>query len=213
MILTIGCSFTFGDELSDRTKQAWPYLLADKLSTTVNNQGKGYASNDYMFRVAVEETSQQTYDTVIVQWSEPSRIEVWNNILRIPSTISAHGGTTYLNNFPWKNDFYKYNYDDLFRHRTWFCHVLSLQEYFKSINQPYVFFNILGLRVPQYEKFYPELQHLWNKLDTKNYPGWPHSGFSEWQGNCPIGPGGHPLELGHQRVADKLYEHIICNRR
>jgi hypothetical protein len=38
--------------------------------------------------------------------------------------------------------------------------------------------------------------------------GWPRSGFVEWMWDCPKGSGGHPLELGHQRIAEKINEHI-----
>jgi hypothetical protein len=27
----------------------------------------------------------------------------------------------------------------------------------------------------------------------------------EWMGDCPKGPGGHPLELGHARIADAIF--------
>jgi hypothetical protein len=87
------------------------------------------------------------------------------------------------------------------------CDVLALQGYFKSINQKYLFVNLAGLK-DYYNEYYNDLHHLWDKLDTQYYVGWPQEGFLEFQGDCPIGPGGHPLELGHERIADKIYEHI-----
>ena len=38
--------------------------------------------------------------------------------------------------------------------------------------------------------------------------GHENDGMVEWMGDCPKGPGGHPLELGHQRIAKKINEHI-----
>ena len=37
---------------------------------------------------------------------------------------------------------------------------------------------------------------------------WQSEGMIEWMGDCPKGPGGHPLTLGHQRIANKINEHI-----
>jgi lysophospholipase L1-like esterase len=37
---------------------------------------------------------------------------------------------------------------------------------------------------------------------------WVIGSMVEWMGDCPKGPGGHPLELGHQRIAEKINEHI-----
>ena len=45
-VLTVGCSFTYGDELKTPTSQAWPILLANKNNWEVNNLGKCGGSND-----------------------------------------------------------------------------------------------------------------------------------------------------------------------
>ena len=205
MILTIGDSFTYGEELSDRLAHAWPYLVANALQLPVKNLGLGGGSNDYIFRTVIEETTQTKYDIVIVQWSEPSRMEVWHKDK--PINVTAHSNWKSLNELDWMKSYYANSYNDLFRYRTWFCHVVALQGYFKSINQKYLFVNLAGLR-GYYNEYHTDLQHLWNKLDKQHYVGWPLDGFLEFQGDCPKGAGGHPLELGHERIAGKINEHI-----
>jgi lysophospholipase L1-like esterase len=201
MILTVGDSFTYGEELSNRTVEAWPYLVSKLLNTPVTNLGVGGASNDYIFRTTVEQTIQTKYDIVIVAWSDTSRLEVCykDTIL----CVNAHG----RRNIPWVPDYYKYSYNEKFGFRKWFVQTLALQQYLKSINQPYLFVNVAGLQ-GHYNEYKDEFSYIWNSYDASNYLEWEHSGLIEWQGDCPKGPGGHPLGLGHQRIADKIYEHI-----
>jgi len=207
-LLTIGCSFTYGTELNDREHTAWPYVLAEKIGFRVDNKAQGGASNDFIFRTTIEQTVNKQYDLVIVQWSEPSRMEVWYNDQ--PISVTAHSNWNKIGKLSWMQDYYKYSYNDLFRYRTWYAHVLALQGYFKSTQQRYLFCNLAGLQ-GYYEDdngFYEDLKHLWNNIDSKYYVGWPIEGLLEFQGDCPKGSGGHPLELGHQRIANKIYEHI-----
>ncbi len=53
-LLTVGDSFTYGDELTDRY-QAWPYRLADKLGHEVHNLGQSGCSNTSILRRTLEE--------------------------------------------------------------------------------------------------------------------------------------------------------------
>ena len=206
-ILTVGDSFTYGEELDNRETQAWPYLLAVAMNATVSNFGQGGASNDYIFRTAIEETVQTTYDLVIVQWSEPSRMEVWHGDR--PISVTAHSNWNKIGQLSWMQDYYKYSYNDLFRYRTWYAHVIALQEYFKSKQQKYLFCNLAGLRPHGlYAEYKNEMSSLWNNIDYRFFVGWPHEGFVEWQGDCERASGGHPLELGHERISNKIYEHI-----
>ena len=201
MILTVGDSFTYGEELSDRLNHAWPYLISKLTNIPVDNKGIGGASNDYIFRTTIEQTSQIKYDMVIVAWADTSRLEVFHD--GNPLSINHWG----RRNIPWVPDYYKYSYNEKFGFRKWFVQALALQQYLKSINQPYLFVNVAGLQ-GHYYQYKEEFSYIWDKYDIDNYLGWPIEGMLEWQGDCPKGSGGHPLELGHQRIADKIYEHI-----
>lgn len=201
MILTVGDSFTYGEELSNRSDTAWPYLLSKQLAIPVTNLGQGGGSNDMIFRTVVEQTAQQKFSIVIVAWSDPSRLEVWYQ--DSPVCINSWG----RRNIPWVPGYYKHSYNEKFSYRKWFTQVLALQQYLKSIEQHYLFVNVAGLQ-GRYTEYQDDFKYLWDKYDTDNYLEWPMNGMLEWQGDCPKGPGGHPLELGHQRIADKINEHI-----
>lgn len=197
MILTIGDSFTFGTELKHRVKDAWPYLLGQP----VLNLGMGGSSNDRIFRLAIEETIKQKYDIVIIGWAFPNRLEVFDN--GRPKCVNIHNSR----NLSWVNDYFKYSFNEDFRFRQWFSQVIALQEYFKSIDQRYIFCNVAGL-IWRYTEYRKEIDFILDKIDSTYYPGWPDNGMIEWAADCAKGPNGHPLELGHQRIAEKINEHI-----
>jgi hypothetical protein len=87
-----------------------------------------------------------------------------------------------------------------------------LQSYFKQNNQRYLFLSTFGiwsdLREAHYDEYMLKLQYLVDQVDSACYIDWPKWGMVDWQGDCPRGPGGHPLELGHQRIAERINEHI-----
>jgi hypothetical protein len=51
-------------------------------------------------------------------------------------------------------------------------------------------------------------QDLLKHVDLTHFAGWPDHGLCEWFGDAPKGTHGHPLELGHERIADKVYEYL-----
>ena len=207
MILTLGCSFTYGAELPgiDRETLAWPYVLASMLNTTVNNQVKNGASPSAVFRAAIEDPTE--YELVVIEWPDPSRLEIWDSVTNTPINVNVSSLHNTKPHLSWVKDYYTNSFDDLFSYKVWYSQVLALQEYYKSRNQRYLFFPIAGLK-GRYHDYKDDLSYLWDRIDTDKYIGWPMDGFVEFQGDCPKAPGGHPLELGHKRVAERIYEHI-----
>jgi hypothetical protein len=51
-------------------------------------------------------------------------------------------------------------------------------------------------------------QPLTKQIDTKMFIGWEEFGMIELTERCPRGPGGHPLEKGHERIADEIAKYI-----
>ena len=45
-------------------------------------------------------------------------------------------------------------------------------------------------------------------IDKDRFIGWPTEGIVEWVYGTPHGPGGHPLEQGHQIIANKILESL-----
>ena len=135
MILTIGDSFTFGDELDDRLTQAWPYLLGKSLNQHVVNLGQSGTCNDSMVRKILAHTTTNYYDLIIVAWTDHNRFECWSDHVNRPITIMPES----LANLPWTDDFYRYSYNDNFSLNRWYQQILLLQQYLKSRNLNYLF--------------------------------------------------------------------------
>lgn len=206
-VLTVGCSFTFGEELRTPCKDAWPALLAKTNDWEVNNMGKGGSSNDRIIRVVFDEIDN-SYDLIIVAWTNPDRFEVTYKGQPHDVNISS-------NKFSWTKEYYAYHHDKFHSHQKWIRNIVMLQSFFKERNQRYLFCNMIGLEpvlnhhpTMLYDKFMHENSKLINCIDSKFYIDWPKFGLTDWMGDCPKGPNGHPLELGHQRIAERINEYI-----
>ena len=74
-ILTVGDSFTYGEELDNRDN-AYPYYLAKGLKAEVVNLAKPGSGNKRMIRTTMEYISAgNPVDLVIIGWSSPGRME------------------------------------------------------------------------------------------------------------------------------------------
>jgi hypothetical protein len=197
MILTVGDSFTFGEELEYRCEQAWPYLLGKHLDQPVNNLGECGSSNDSIIRKTIEATIDTHYDLIIVAWTDFSRFECWSEYTRKPVTIMPNSQA----DLPWTDDFYRYSYNDNFSRLRWYNQILLVQQYFKSRDLNYLFVNVAGL-IEQ------KKSEIWKLFDLTKYVGWPSRGLIEISGDAPRGPCGHPLALGHERIANEIKTYI-----
>jgi hypothetical protein len=208
MIYCIGDSFTYGDELPD-TNLAWPSLLD---AETVN-LGRNAGTNDRIIRRAMDIVLGDPGNKIIVAWSTTSRAEI----------VDQHGIFSYWpgRNNIWVRDADRTNLiksvtamacDDTYKwmHRNWLRDVILLQTFFKYHNQPYLM--IMSHQAQFQNEMYLVNSDLHRDLgqhvDTEFFLGWPQTGMVEWVGDCPKGPNGHPLELGHERIAEKINEHI-----
>ena len=179
MILVNGDSFTAGEE----SPIAWPSLIPD----TFNMATPG-ASNDHIMSGTVYyvQTAPKV-DHVIVAWSSPDRIDIGGKHLT-PTSQDRYGKTLVDEVFKdWNTNWARVKF---------LTQIDLLHGFLESKNIPHLFvstFDIQPWAVGPLDDF---------------YLGWPDQGIVEWMGDCPKGPGGHPLELGHQRIAEKISEHI-----
>ncbi len=205
-LLTVGDSFTYGTELDNPSEHAWPVLLSRRLLANLTNISSGGFSNDAMFRECVEQVSKAHYDLVIVAWTDPARLEIARN--GQPFSVNLSPRMEKL--VPWLRDYYTYNQDDEHSYRRTIAMMLSLQSFLKSRNIRYIFVSTFGLQTLT-AKYQEKYKFLTDLIDRDHYPGWPDSGIVEWMGDCPKGPGGHPLELGHQRIFGRIYDEYTGN--
>jgi hypothetical protein len=214
-VLTVGCSFTYGEELQYPHVSSWPALLGYQNKWKVANLGKGGGSNDRNIRIVFEEI-KNNYDLIIVAWTTCNRFEINstnNNGTSTPITpIDMSINMAAKMQCGWALGYYANHHDRFYSYQKWLRQIVLLQSYLKQRNQKYIFCNTFGiwsdLNEVSYEDFMPKLSDLTDQIDSEYYVEWPKWGMLDWMGDCPKGPGGHPLELGHQRIAEKINEHI-----
>lgn len=186
MILINGDSFTTGEESSI----AWPSLLP----YDVVSLAQPGVSNDYIVRSTVEYLERDidmTVKQVIIAWTTPNRIEISGQHLT-PTSGKKYGAVI---------DAVFSNWDEDWAYDKFISQVELLNSYLHHCDIPHMFVSTFDIQARANTK---DLGFF-----TKNkYLGWPHEGIVEWMGDCPKGPGGHPLEIGHQRIAEKINEYI-----
>lgn len=207
-ILAVGCSFTAGAELPDIVNQnfaatskfAYSELVGKMYNADVTNLGLGGGSNARIFRRVILELSEQKYDLVICGWTSIERLDLSYQDQEIPGTLNDWT----IEKIPWIKHYYAYNHDLQLMYETYFAQIISLQTYLKYYNQKYIFINVN----PIYTWTFDRYKILIDQIDKDYFIGWPNYGMVDFMGDCPKGPGGHPLELGHQRIANTINEHI-----
>lgn len=207
-ILAVGDSFTYGYELADTT-DAWPAVLARKLNATVDNLAKPGGGNTQIVRNIVEHASD--YDLVVIAWSSPGRIE-------FADTVGAYDVWPGWNGKGLSGArlemarLVTVSHNDNYLFRQFLINVLLVQEYLKSKGIVYAMASTQGNEW-YYNTCCDKNQDLINRIDLEHCIEWPQAGMAEWTFGCSQGPGNHFLEDGHQRVAEKFYEHIRNIRR
>jgi len=208
-LLTVGDSYTYGDELTDRY-QAWPYRLADRLTYEVQNKGQSGISNTSILRRTLEELAINSYDLVIIGWTNPGRIE-WKDAIGVAYDIWP--GVVIPNKFtedhPWRTDLITYinqHHSPEYLYEQYLIQVISLQSYFQAHDIKY---RMIDIAYKNYYRQVGQEQHdqLSRLIDTDYFIGWDQFGMNEIAGKSRA-YGGHPTDAGHQQIANKIYEHL-----
>ena len=200
-LLTVGDSFTYGEELADVT-MSWPTLLAAKLGYEVTNLAKPGSGNTRMVRHVIEQAD--AYDIVVIAWSHFARMEfaddlgaydIWPGCNRHQAKEST-----------WRShiiDYITLHHNDQYQYKQYLINIILLQNFLKQQNKHYIMLDAFGnTKVRNLDT------ELSSKIDLEHYLGWPDESMMEWTYGCLQGPKGHFLEHGHSIVADKIYEHI-----
>lgn len=205
MLYTLGCSFTYGEELPNPATEAWPVLLANKLGQSVVNRGSPGVGNNYIIKTAIKEVPKHKPDLVIVAWTSCGRMEFADRY----SVYDIWPGSRrrYEKPYPHRDIIEKYitSYNnELHQYRSWLRSVILLQDFFKLRNVNYRFVNTFDNHKLT-EKHAKVSKEYIDLIDLDKFIGWPSYSMVEWMGDCPLAPRGHPLQQGHQRIADAIF--------
>ncbi len=209
-LLTLGDSFTYGEELEDRAR-AWPNLVANALNYDLINLGLPANSNPGICRQLIEYfASNDLPAAVIVAWSSPGRMEFSDE----GGAFSAWpGGATrrvFQEFHPWRDDLLQYinrYHNSEYLYIKYLQDIVFVQNFLSNQRVPYMMLTTVANEY--YKNTHGKQYQYYEKLiDTDKFLGWPNHGMAEWTIPCRRGPGGHFLDEGHQRVAERINEHI-----
>lgn len=208
-LLTVGDSFTYGEELEDRNS-AWPQLLASKIDHQLLNLAQPAASNDKIIRITFEHLLTNKPDLVVIGWSNIGRSEYSDEFGYYDVWPGYQGNLFKQDGTLWRQELVEYiskyhNSESI--HRKFLQQVILLQKYLESCKIAYVMLNIVQNEYYKLKNF-PGQDQYNKQVDQETFLGFNKQGMIEWVEGCKKGPNGHFLEDGHRIVADKIYEHI-----
>ena len=201
-LLTVGDSFTYGEELDELTN-AWPVLLSRKLDYSLTNLGMPSGGNTQMVRKVIE--NYHDFDLIIIAWSHFARIEIADES-GVYDTWPGHTGKLFVNDLAYRQKLIEYirrYFNDRYLYNQYLINIILLQNFLNYQNKRYIMIDAFGNNI--YRSLTTSIE---SQIDATYYLGWPNESMMEWTHSTPKGTGGHFLEEGHAIVADKIYEYI-----
>jgi len=199
-LITHGCSFTYGEELPNPSL-SWPSLVATKLGCQVINFAQPGYSNDAIVQDLLQADLSDA--TVIVGWTSYLRMQI----------VDANGWFTVAPGkvFKKQNDSEHRKMfselassllDEQWLYKRYLGQIVLLQNYLKQNNVKYKFVNAFD------NQHHITDHKLLSKIDTSNFIGWSNEGMTEWAYPSKRGTRGHPLEEGHEKIAQRILEEL-----
>ena len=208
MIHAIGDSFTYGDELSSQDL-AWPALLSSKINLPIINKGRPATGNTRMVKRAIDAVIDGS-EMIIIGWSDCHRQEFADDM----GTYDIWAGRNYrafqLEDPTHRINLIKYMtaYDTPeYYYANYLRQIILVQSLCKGYNVQCVMFVACGSN-NSHKQYHKKFEKLVNAIDQSMFVDNMFTSVAEWTYKAPRGPNGHPLEQGHEIMANKIYEHI-----
>ena len=208
MIHAIGDSFTYGDELSDR-KLSWPLLLKKKLNQAVINLGRPATGNHRMVKRAIDAVIDSS-EMIIIGWSDCNRQEFADDIGTYDIWAGRNFRAFQLDDPTHRINLIKYitAYDTPeYYYTNWLRQIILVQSLCKLHSIPCVMFIACGAH-NSHKLYHHNHKKLIDAIDHSMFVDNMFTSVGEWTHGTPHGPNGHPLDEGHEIIAEKIYEHI-----
>jgi hypothetical protein len=169
-----GCSFTYGDELSDPNKSSWPTLVANKLQADFLNDAVSGGTNQRTVYKTLCNKNQ--YDYFVIAWTSYSRFTEYNPVdnfeINFTSALNMNPNLHYSDDL--KKNFSKYKtfgklyythwYNELYEFKKWLQEIVLLQSFFKSHKKKYIMLNTFENNLSSWlqpkDKFISVTKHL-----------------------------------------------------
>jgi hypothetical protein len=208
MINAIGDSFTYGDELASQDF-AWPALLSKKLNKEIKNLGKPATGNNRIVKRSIDAVLDKS-ELIIIGWSDCNRQEFADEIGIYDIWAGRNYQAFQLTDPTHRINLIKYitAYDTPeYYYVNWLRQIILVQNLCKSYKIPCVMFIACGAN-SSHETYYRNHKKLVDAIDHSVFVDSMFNSVGEWTYKTPHGPNRHPLEQGHEIIAEKIYKHI-----
>jgi lysophospholipase L1-like esterase len=208
MIYTIGDSFTYGDELPSQDL-AWPSILSKKLNKQVLNVGRPATGNKRMVKRAIDAVINKS-ELIIIGWSDCNRQEFADDMGIYDIWAGRNAKAFQLQDPTHRVNLIKYMtaYDTPeYYYANWLRQIILVQSLCKLHQIPCVMFISCGAN-ESHGQYYQNFSKLLDTIDHSMFVDDMFTSVGEWTYGTPHGPNGHPLQQGHEIIADKIHEHI-----
>lgn len=208
MIYAIGDSFTFGDEL-DNKNDAWPSVLSQLLNKEIINKGRSATGNWRMVKRSIDAVIDST-KMIIIGWSDPCRQEFADEIGIYDIWAGRNFRAMQTDDSTHRIDLIKYMtaYDTPeYYYINWLRQIILLQSLCRMHDVECVMFIACGAQ-NYHHQYHQNHEKLLNSIDQSQFVDDMFTSVGEWTYGTPHGPNGHPLEAGHEIIANKIYEHL-----
>lgn len=202
-ILAVGDSFTYGEELLDRSK-SWPQLVADNLGASLDNKAAPGTGNTRIVRNLVESAANEL-DLVLIGWSSAGRIEFADDE-GIFDTWPGYSGRMFSTHHNWRNALIEYVscfHSPEYLYKQFLINVILAQNFLESKKIRYLMINTVNNEFyrNQYANKFTDLE---SQINRSSFVGWGKFGMVELADKFPKGPNGHFLDTGHEVVANVI---------
>jgi hypothetical protein len=207
MIHAIGDSFTYGEELPSQDL-AWPALLSNKLNVPVINKGRKATGNTRITKRTIDAVIAKA-SGIVIGWSDCCRREFADEF-GIFDLWAGRNTSLFQDNIAYRKDIVKYMtvYDTPeYYYTDWLRKIILVQSFVKSHKIPCSMFIAVGSHF-LHKQYKNKHSDLINMIDQSMFIDNMYTSVAEWTWGTPNGPNGHPLEQGHEIIANKIYEHI-----
>ena len=233
-IYACGCSFTYGDELTNPITSAWPTVLANKLNATIYNDAiSGGTNNRTVYRTI--KNTQDNYDLDLIAWTTYRRFTFYksdNNVeVNFNPQLKQELYSTEKFYREWGGTLYKHWYNELYAFKLWLQQIIQLQKVLvdkkflminttennlskwlvseaQFINSVQELINFDLMNDQQIIDEYNEIQYYISLIDFSKFYNWNEFYITQLCSQFKCGLGGHILEQGHEHLAELLYNYV-----
>jgi hypothetical protein len=230
MLLSFGCSHTYGDDLEDKS-DAWPYQLGKLAGVDVVNMAMSGNSNEHMLNQMMHSCLDNS-DLIVIAWTYKSRRTFYRTDTNHHVNFNIHLRHEMYGNRPEFKDFgkllYGYWMNDLQTLKDWLHQILWAQAWLKSTNKRYIMLNATSndlsaflsedwsgfpffhsMDDQQISESRGVIKRYVDLIDRSSYYELLDYAIDNQDFN--VGATGHLLEDGHRDTADRIHR-FLCSR-